>query len=146
MLWKVVGERAERTVAVDELLQTLVLKTGLPEDTIRQALPMLSGFLKSKAPPEASGAIDQYLGSQPPVEGISSVQDAGGLATFMSERLGIPKETAATIVTTAGGFLKDKLPPPANEMVGGLLGVSQGGGFMDTIKGFFGGGGDTPHA
>jgi hypothetical protein len=141
------GTRAERTLVVDELLQTLVQKTGLPEDTIRQAMPMLSGFLKSKAPPEASGAIDQYLGSQPPVEGISSVQDAGGLATFMSEKLSIPKETAAMIVTTAGGFLKDKLPPPANEMVGGLLGAgSQGGGIMDTIKGIFGGGGDNPQA
>lgn len=132
-------------MAVDELLQTLVQKTGLPEDTVRRAMPMLSGFLKDKAPPQASGAIDQYFGRQPPVEGISSVQDAGGLATFMSEKLGIPKEVAATIVTTAGSFLKDKLPPPANEMVGGLLGVSQGGGVMDTIKGFFGGG-DNPTA
>jgi hypothetical protein len=131
---------------MDELLQTLVQKTGLPEDTIRQAMPMLSGFLKSKAPPEASGAIDQYFGSQPPVEGISSVQDVGGLATFMSEKLGVPKEVAGTIISTAGGFLKDKLPPPANEMVGGLLGVSSGGGVMDTIKGFFGGGGDNPNA
>jgi hypothetical protein len=128
---------------VDELLKTLVEKTGLPEDTVRQSLPMLSGFLKSKAPPEASGAIDQYLGSQPPVEGISSMQDAGGLATFMSDKLHIPKEAAATIVTTAGGFLKDKLPPPANEMVGGLLGASQGGGIMGSIKGIFGGG-DNP--
>jgi hypothetical protein len=133
-------------MAVDDLLQTLVQKTGLPEDTVRQAMPMLSGFLKGKIPPEASGSIDQFFGSQPPVEGISSVQDAGGLATFMSDKLGIPKETAAMIVTTAGGFLKDKLPPPANEMVGGLLGSgSQGGGIMDTIKGFFGGG-DNPTA
>jgi hypothetical protein len=106
---------------------------------------MLSGFLKGKTPPEASGAIDQYLGSQPPVEGISSVQDAGGLATFISDKLGIPKETAAMIVTSAAGFLKDKLPPPANEMIGGLLGVSQGSGIMDTVKGFFGGG-DNPSA
>jgi hypothetical protein len=132
-------------MAVDELLQTLVQKTGLPEDTVRQAMPMLSGFLKGKVPPEASGAIDQFFGSQPPVEGISSVNDVGGLATFMSDKLGIPKEVAGTIIATAGGFLKDKLPPPANEMVGGALGSSQGGGIMDTIKGFFGGG-DNPTA
>ena len=130
---------------MDELLQTLVEKTGLPEDTIRQAMPMLSGFLKGKTPPEASGAIDQFFGSQPPVEGISSVNDVGGLATFMSDKLGIPKEVAGTIIATAGGFLKDKLPPPANELVGGALGNSQGGGIMDTIKGLFGGG-DNPTA
>ena len=83
--------RAERIVAVDELLKMLVEKTGLPEDTVKQAIPMLSGFLKGKAPPEASGAIDQFFGSQPPVEGISSVNDVGGLATFMSDKLGIPQ-------------------------------------------------------
>jgi hypothetical protein len=128
---------------MDELLKTLVEKTGLPEDTVRQALPMLSGFLKGHAPAEASGAIDQFFGSQPPVEGISSVQDVGGLATFMSEKLGIPKEVAGTITSVAGGFLRDKLPPPANEMVGGLLGASAAGGITDTIKGFFGGGGEN---
>src|SRR5689334_574645 len=80
--WVVVGARAERMLTVDELLQTLAQKTGLPEDTVRRAMPILSGFLKDKAPPQASGAIDQYFGGQPPVEGISSVQDAGGLATF----------------------------------------------------------------
>src|SRR5215472_9434741 len=34
-LWTVLGARAERTLIVDELLQTLVQKTGLPEDTIK---------------------------------------------------------------------------------------------------------------
>jgi hypothetical protein len=63
----------------------------------------------------------------------------------MSDKLGIPKEVAGTLIATTGGFLKDKLPPPANEMVGGLMGGSQGGGIMDTIKGLFGGG-DNPNA
>lgn len=76
---------------VDELQKTLVEKTGLPEDTVRQAMPMLSGFLKGMTPPEARGAIDQFVGSQPPVEGISSVNDVDGLTTLMSDKLGIPK-------------------------------------------------------
>jgi hypothetical protein len=36
---------------VDELLKMLVEKTGLPEDTVRQAMPMLSGFLKGEGSP-----------------------------------------------------------------------------------------------
>jgi hypothetical protein len=49
---------------MDELVQTLSQKTGLPEDKARMAADTVVNFIKSKLPPSMAGQLDSVLSGQ----------------------------------------------------------------------------------
>ena len=46
---------------MDEIIQRLIAKTGLPEDKARAALDTVLGFLKEKLPAPVASQIDNLL-------------------------------------------------------------------------------------
>lgn len=133
---------------MEQVVTHLTGSTGLPPSAVQAGIPILAGFLKQHLPPEAAGAVDGALGSHPPVPGMSNVHDIGGLTTIISEKTGVPPAAAGLLVTEATNLLKDRLPPPFNELVGQFLGAGAGGGtttggaggILGAIEGLFGGG------
>jgi hypothetical protein len=61
---------------MDELVQTLSQKTGLPEDTARVAADTVVNFIKSKLPPSVSNQLDSALSAE------------GSSGSSISDRLG----------------------------------------------------------
>ena len=67
------------------------------------------------------------------------------LVQMVSEKAGIPIETARTAVETVLGFIKDKLPEPIASQLDGFIGADApaeggaGGGMLDDIAGKLGG-------
>lgn len=59
---------------MDELIQTLSQKTGLPEDKARAAAETVVNFIKSKLPPSLSGQVDNALSG----EGSGNISDRLG--------------------------------------------------------------------
>lgn len=49
---------------MDELVQTLSQKTGLPEDKAREAADTVVNYIKSKLPDSISGELDNVLSGQ----------------------------------------------------------------------------------
>lgn len=47
---------------MDELIQVVQNKTGLPEEQARKAAEAVVDFLKAKAPPPVASAIDGLIG------------------------------------------------------------------------------------
>lgn len=54
---------------MDELINQVTEKTGIPRDTARQAVDVVIGFLKQKLPAPVGSQIDKVLGVQVPAEG-----------------------------------------------------------------------------
>jgi hypothetical protein len=46
---------------VDELVELVSSKTGIPEDTARQAVATVIGYLKKKLPEPIAGQLDAVL-------------------------------------------------------------------------------------
>lgn len=69
------------------------------------------------------------------------------LVQMVSEKAGIPVDTARTAVMTVIGFLKDKLPEPIASQLDGFIGGGEapaegdgeGGGMLGDIAGRLGG-------
>ncbi|UCC62170.1 MAG: hypothetical protein JSV36_15520 [Anaerolineae bacterium] len=57
------------------------------------------------------------------------------LIKLVSEKTGIPEETAKVAVETVVGYLKEKLPAPLDAQIDAILG---GGGLEDLAKGLGG--------
>jgi hypothetical protein len=64
---------------MDELVQTLSQKTGLPEDTARLAANTVVNFIKSKLPPSVSNQLDSALSAEGSSSGSSISDRLGGL-------------------------------------------------------------------
>lgn len=60
---------------MDELVNTLVQKTGLPEDKARLAVDTVVNYLKSKLPASVAGQVDNALAG----EGSSISERLGGI-------------------------------------------------------------------
>ena len=67
------------------------------------------------------------------------------LVQMVSEKAGIPVETARTAVETVLGFIKERLPEPLASQLDGFIGGGSategeaGGGMLDDIAGKLGG-------
>jgi len=46
---------------MEELVNLVVKKTGLPKETARMAVKVVLDYLKKKLPPQVGGAIDGFL-------------------------------------------------------------------------------------
>ncbi|HEX9067235.1 MAG TPA: hypothetical protein VF807_00590 [Ktedonobacterales bacterium] len=123
---------------MEELLGHISGQTGHSPDLLQSGLPIISGFLKNKLPPEAGSAIDGVLGQHPAVPGVQDVNDSQGLTTFLNQHTGIPAPVAALLVAGVLNVLKDRLPAPYNGMVGTLAGASAAGGILGELGNLFG--------
>ncbi len=63
---------------MDELVQTLSEKTGLPEDKARTAADTVVNFIKSKLPESLQGQVDSALSGQGS-QGSSITDRLGGI-------------------------------------------------------------------
>jgi hypothetical protein len=61
---------------MDQLVQQVSSRTGLPEDQARAAVQACVDFLKEKLPGPASAAIDQALGSGQTAGAFGQAADA----------------------------------------------------------------------
>lgn len=63
------------------------------------------------------------------------------LIKMVAENTGISEDAAKTAVETVINFLKDKLPEPIDSQLDAILSgeILDKGGFLDKIKGLFGG-------
>jgi uncharacterized protein (DUF2267 family) len=61
---------------MDQLVQQVSSRTGLPEDQARKAVQACLDFLKEKLPAPASAAIDQALGSEQTAGAFGQAADA----------------------------------------------------------------------
>jgi hypothetical protein len=74
---------------MDELINQITEKTGIPHDTAKQAVEMVIGFLKQKLPAPVGSQIDRVLGTQVSRDGTSQVQETtGGLGHMLSNLFG----------------------------------------------------------
>jgi len=71
---------------MDELINRITEKTGIPRETARQAADVVIGFLKQKLPAPVGSQIDKVLGVQVPAEG-GQAQEAMGESGRMFGKL-----------------------------------------------------------
>lgn len=67
---------------MDELIELVAQKTGVPEDTARTAVTTVLGFLKDKLPEPIASQIDGVLG------GGSGAPDLGSIAGGIGKMFG----------------------------------------------------------
>lgn len=63
---------------MDELINRITEKTGIPHDTAKQVADVVIGFLKQKLPAPVGSQIDKVLGMQVPAGGANQAQEAMG--------------------------------------------------------------------
>lgn len=63
---------------MDELINLITEKTGIPHDTAKQAADVVIGFLKQKLPAPVGSQIDKVLGMQVPTGVANQAQEAMG--------------------------------------------------------------------
>ena len=68
---------------MDELVNLVMKKTGLPKETAQMAVKTVLDYLKKKLPPVASSAIDSFL---------SGKGELGGAADMLGGLLGGKKK------------------------------------------------------
>jgi hypothetical protein len=74
---------------MDELVNLIAEKTGIPHDTAKQAADVAIGFLKQKLPAPIGSQIDAALGLQVPSDAANQQQEAtGGLGHMLSGLFG----------------------------------------------------------
>ncbi|HEX6480888.1 MAG TPA: hypothetical protein VF043_18765 [Ktedonobacteraceae bacterium] len=68
---------------MDELINLITEKTGIPHDTAKQAADVVIGFLKQKLPAPVGSQIDKVVGMQVPAGSANRTQEAMGEAGRM---------------------------------------------------------------
>ncbi len=74
---------------MDELINLITEKTGVPHDVAKQAADVAIGFLKQKLPAPIGSQIDTALGLQVPSDAANQPQEAtGGLGHMLGGLFG----------------------------------------------------------
>ena len=63
---------------MDELINLITEKTGIPHDTAQQAADVVISFLKQKLPAPVGAQIDKVVGMQVPPEAVNQAQQVMG--------------------------------------------------------------------
>jgi hypothetical protein len=63
---------------MDELINLITEKTGIPHDTAEQAADVVIGFLKQKLPAPVGSQIDKVVGVQVPPDVVNQAQQVMG--------------------------------------------------------------------
>ncbi len=62
---------------MDELVQLVVKRTGMPEAQAKQAVETIVEFIKQKLPPPLAGQVDAALGNEETIEQAEKLIDEG---------------------------------------------------------------------
>ncbi len=74
---------------MDELINQITERTGIPRDVAKQAADVVIGFLKQKLPAPVGSQIDTVLGTQAPGGAAKQAQEAtGGLGHMLGSLFG----------------------------------------------------------
>jgi hypothetical protein len=74
---------------MDELINQITERTGIPHDAAKQAADVVIGFLKQKLPGPIGSQIDTALGMQVQGDGPNQAQEAsGGLGHILGSMFG----------------------------------------------------------
>ena len=74
---------------MEELINQITERTGIPHDVAKQAADVVIGFLKQKLPGPVGAQIDTALGMQTPGDGENQAQEArGGLGHKLGSMFG----------------------------------------------------------
>jgi hypothetical protein len=73
----------QRSIEMDELVNLVVKKTGIPKETAQMAVNVVLDYLKKKLPPQAGSMIDALLGGK---------SAAGSAADLLGGFLGAKKK------------------------------------------------------
>jgi hypothetical protein len=74
---------------MDELMNLITEKTGIPPDVAKPVAEVVIGFLKQKLPAPVGSQIDNVLGTQVPSGAASQGQhEAGGLGHMLGGLFG----------------------------------------------------------
>lgn len=65
---------------MDELVELIVRKTGIPEETARKVVDVVLDYLKEKLPEPFAGSLDNFL------EGDSATDLLGSLGGLFSKK------------------------------------------------------------
>ncbi len=119
---------------LEQLAGEVAAKVGIEKGQAETATNMAAGFLTDKLPEPLANQVSDALGTTR-VTGI-----AGDLVEAVSEKTGIPRETAEMAVRTIADKLKEQLPEPLAENIYPLLGLGGGtSGDLSSMLGALGG-------
>ena len=62
---------------MDELVQLVVKRTGMPEAQAKQAVETIVEFIKQKLPPSLAGQVDAALSNEETIEQAEKLIDEG---------------------------------------------------------------------
>jgi len=126
---------------MEELIKLVAKQAGLSDDMAEKGVGMVAGFLQGQLPPAASGQIGEVLGAIPSTA-AKEVKTTGDLVKLISRSVGLPEQTAETVLNVVLGYLKKNLPEPLGGVVDMLLsgaGTAGGGaGMQDLLGGILG--------
>jgi hypothetical protein len=120
---------------MEELLNQIVTKTGLPADQAKSALAAVLGFVRGKLPEASAGQLDSALGGlglQGPLPAGLKSEEA------VAEHTGLSKGQVGSLVQTVLAFLKAKLPAGLVDQLEGMLSQGGLGGVVKKVTGLFG--------
>lgn len=126
---------------MEELIKLVAKQAGLSDDMAEKGVGMVAGFLQGQLPPAASAQIGEVLGALPSTA-AKDVKTTGDLVQLISRSVGLPEQTAETVLNVVLGYLKKNLPEPLGGVVDMLLsgaGTAGGGaGRQDLLGGILG--------
>lgn len=74
---------------MEELINQITERTGIPHDVAKQAAEVVIGYLKQKLPGPIGSQIDSVLGMQAAGDGANQTQEAkGGLGQTLGSMFG----------------------------------------------------------
>ena len=74
---------------MEELINQITERTGIPHDVAKQAADVVIGFLKQKLPGPVGSQIDAALGMQAPGDGANQAREAsGGIGHMLGSMFG----------------------------------------------------------
>jgi hypothetical protein len=122
---------------MEELIKLVARQAGLSDDVAEKGVGMVAGFLQGRLPPAASAQIGEVLGALPSTA-AKDVKTTGDLVQLISRSVGLPEQTAQTVLNTVLGYLKTNLPEPFPGLIDMLLsgaGTTGGGASLEDLLG-----------
>jgi len=105
---------------MEELIKLVTKQTGISEEMAEKGVEMVAGFAQGQLPSAVGDQIRGVLGTKASSAG-KKAKSTDDLVKVISEKAGVPEETAETIINVVLGYLKDKLPDQFGGVVASCL-------------------------
>jgi hypothetical protein len=119
------GFALERRSPVEDLINTVVQKTGIPAETARKVVEGILGFLKAKLPESAANQLNNALDG-----GLAKVSPATGSLQDLIKGSGLATDKVPAVLESIVTQLKARVPGPVGDQLATAL---QGQGFLGGI-------------